>query len=287
MTRLIKSVSPYLLLNAASQLFEKVPADLDEKQWWQAAELAEKEQKLQQNILDAPEAASVSVSESELAHAKGEIEGRYPDRKSYLEDLARNGLNEETLADALENSLKMEKTVSSVADAAGSVPEEEIVAYYNEHLEKFSHPELRQARHILITFNNQYPENRRKAVTDRMARIEKELQASPEKFADLAMRHSECPTALEGGKLGKLPRGKLYPELDEVLFAMNEGEISQPVESPIGLHILLCEAIYPAGTAPFEEAKEKICQHLERLHRHRVQKAWIQKLLHAAQKHEQ
>lgn len=278
MPETIESVNPYLLLMAASRLFEKSPADLDETQWWKAAEQASKEQALHRRILDSDEAAAITVTPAELVEAKSEIEGRYPDHQSYLEDLARNNLNESTLTDALGDELKVEKTVSSVADAAGSVGDEAVRAYYDEHLDKFTHTELRRARHIMITINNQYPENRRKAVAARMAKVEKELKKSPGKFADLAMRFSECPTALEGGQLGKLPQGKLYPELDEVLFAMAEGEISQPVESPMGLHILLCEKIFPAGTAPFEEAEAKIREHLEKLHRYDVQKAWIRKL---------
>jgi len=278
MPQTIESVNPYLLLMAASRMFEKSPADLDETQWWQAAEQAGKEQALHSKILASKEASAITVTPAELVQARSEIEERYPDRQSYLEDLARNGLNESTLTDALGDNLKVEKTVSSVADAAGHVSDEAVRAYYDEHFEKFAHAELRQARHIMITINNDYPENRRQAVADRMAKVEKELKKHPEKFADLAMRFSECPTALEGGKLGKLPQGKLFPELDAVLFAMEEGEISDPVESPMGLHILFCEKIFPAGTAPFEEAEAKIREHLEKLHRYDVQKAWIRKL---------
>jgi len=61
------------------------------------------------------------------------------------------------------------------------------------------------------------------------------------KFADLALKHSECPTALQGGVLGIVPRGKLYPELDAVLFSLKVGAVSDIVESEIGFHLLLCK----------------------------------------------
>ncbi|MDD5462304.1 MAG: peptidylprolyl isomerase [Methylococcales bacterium] len=60
---------------------------------------------------------------------------------------------------------------------------------------------------------------------------------------ELALKHSECPTALQGGVSGIVPRGKLCPELDAALFSIKAGEISEIVESEIGFHLVLCQQI--------------------------------------------
>jgi len=273
---------PYLLLNAALQMFTRAPADLDAEQLGQATQMAEKESLLQQAILASKEAAHAGeVDGGELAGAIQEIAGRYENHQDYLDDLARNGLDEATLGDCLYRSLKMEKILACVASQAEQVSDEAVEDFYQRHPEKFERPELREARHIMITINTQFPENRRKAVRARMQKIIVELEAQPDAFADLAMRHSECPTALEGGELGKLPRGKLYPELDRMLFAMGEGEVSGIIESPMGMHVLRCDRIHPAGIAPLEEAAPSIREHLQQPLMRAVQRQWIKGLFKA------
>ena len=271
------SVNPYLLLNAAAQLFEKLPADLSDEEAGQAADLALKEGLMQRKILESAEAAGVPVDEAELQKARQEIEERFSSRDEYLEELERSGMNEETLSNALRDSLRVEKVMQKVASMV-TVSDEEITSFYGENREKFEHPELREASHILITINPQFPENRRKAAKARLKKIAGLLAEKPESFPELAMQYSECPTALEGGFLGKLPRGKLFPELNRMLFAMSEGEISHIIESPVGLHLLRCNRIHEAGIAPLEEAAETIRAHLLEPRVRTAQRQWIKAL---------
>jgi len=275
---LVEAVDPYLLLNAAAQLFGRAPAELEEAEWRQAVELAEKEGLLQQKILSSDEAAGIDITDEELTAAMALVEERYPERREFLEELARNGMNERTLAESLKASLKVEKSMAQVA-ASVTVDDAEVEAFYLENREKFNRPELREARHILITINDDYKENRPQAAKARLAEIADELKKNPEAFADLAMRYSECPTALEGGHLGKLPKGKLYPALDAALFEMSEGEIRSPLKSPMGLHILFCEKIHAAGVAPLAEAESSIRDYLLAPRQSEAQKQWIRALL--------
>lgn len=278
---MVEVTDAYLVLNAAVQLFGKGPAALDEEQRRQAEALAAKEGTMQARILASDEAAMVSVSEEEIEAARADIEKRYDSHADFLAELMRNGLNERSLTSSLANSLKVEKVLEQVA-ATVELTDAEIAEAYEASKQHFEHPELREARHILITINNDYPENRRKAVKQRIQQLRQQLRQqlgeAPESFADLALRHSECPTAMEGGYLGKLPKGKLYNELDRMLFAMQPGEISELIESPMGMHILKCERIYPAGTMPLAEAAELIRERLLAARRTAVQKQWIKRL---------
>ncbi len=150
--------------------------------------------------------------------------------------------------------------------------------FYYMHKDKFSQPETRTARHILITINDEFAENARDAVLEKMAAIRKRVTAKPKRFAEQAMKHSECPTAMNGGLLGKLPKGQLYPELDAVLFNMNDGGISDVVESELGLHILYCEQIHPAGPVSFKEAEPRIREKLTKRRMRMCQKSWLSEL---------
>ena len=103
-------------------------------------------------------------------------------------------------------------------------------------------------------------------------------QISPETFSDLALRHSECPTAMHGGELGLVKKGLLYAELEQTLFDLPAGTISAPVETEAGFHLVFCQQILPAHTVSFEDAKQQIIEkHHQRLSAQR-QKQWVREL---------
>ena len=151
--------------------------------------------------------------------------------------------------------------------------------YYQYHPEQFRRPETRLVRHILITINDTIPENTREAAGKRAAEISARLAKEPQRFEEQALKHSECPTALDGGKLGDLPRGKLFPELDQALFEMKAGEVSGVLESELGFHILRCDAITEAGVLGYDQAKQHIRKLLEQKRKRARQQAWMKELL--------
>jgi len=106
----------------------------------------------------------------------------------------------------------------------------------------------------LVTLNDDLPDNTRPVAQSRIEAIAARLARDPKRFEEQAMKHSECPSALQGGLLGEVPRGQLYPELDAALFLMQEGEVSAILESPMGLHLLRCESITPAAVLTLERS---------------------------------
>ncbi|MBK7954464.1 MAG: peptidylprolyl isomerase [Candidatus Accumulibacter sp.] len=65
-------------------------------------------------------------------------------------------------------------------------------------------------RHILVTIHEQLADNQRQPARDRIEAIRSRLLKEPQRFAEQALKHSECPTAINGGLLGSVPRGQLY-----------------------------------------------------------------------------
>ena len=100
----------------------------------------------------------------------------------------------------------------------------------------------------------------------------------PRHFASLAEVHSECPSALEQGLLGEVERGKLYPELDAVLFRLAAGQFGGPVETELGFHLIFCERIHAATTPAFSQVREAIRARLVERSRRDYQKAWLAEL---------
>ena len=83
---------------------------------------------------------------------------------------------------------------------------------------------------------------------------------------------------MEAGKLGAIKRGQLFPELDSVLFSMQEGTVSDVLESEIGFHLLLCEKIVPARILPFSKAEARIIKVIDERNGRNCQKAFLKQL---------
>jgi len=269
---------PYALLRAALALFKKTPDELQADELRQAAVQAVNEFKIENRILNAPEAGGVIISDKELQAAYQEIRDRYVDDEAFFSDLEKNHLNKDSLNAALYRQCRVNVVMELIASRAPDVNEVEIGLYYHLHPEQFNLPERREACHIFMSINPDYPENTREAAWSRMQELKAKLQKKPYKFADLALKHSECPTALQGGVLGIVPRGKLYPELDAVLFSIKAGEISDIVESEIGFHLVLCKQIQRAETLSLQKATPKIREMMNERSRRTCQRAWLASL---------
>ena len=271
----------YHRLRAASQRFQVSIEALTATQRAEVEHLAEQTWALESQVLATEEARDTLIPERRLDEALTEVRRRYRDEREFLEDLALNGLDTCTLRSALQRELIFDAVMTRVGARAEPVSEEEVRLFHAAHPERFTTPERRTARHILITINADYAENTREAARARIEHLAAELQADPESFGRLARRHSECPTAMEDGRLGTLTRGRLYPELDAALFVLAEDEISGVLESEVGFHLLWCERIEPAGTVDLDQARPHIRTRLESQRRHDCQKAWIARLRRA------
>ncbi len=219
------------------------------------------------------------VPPSTLQAALQEIRGRYENEDDFGDDLSRNGLNEAEFANALERELKVEAILEKVGTQAEPVTDTDVDLYYQYHPDQFRRQESRLARHILVTINETIPENTREEAFKRISEIARRLQKEPGRFEEQALKHSECPTALEGGKLGDLPRGKLFPEIEQALFELNEGEVSDVIESELGFHVLRCDSITPASVLSYTKAKPSIRKVLEQKRKRAVQQQWMKQLL--------
>ena len=279
MVQVIDNGAAYLVLKAAQKLFGKAPYALQPSEKAQVQKLAEHQHNLQSRVLVTAEARDVVVPKASIDAAMAEIRSRYKTNDEFVEDLAKNDLDQDGFEAAMARELKVDAILEKVGTRAARVSDVDVELYYLYHPDQFRRPETRAVRHILLTINEDYAENTREKSFERINAIAARLAKEPARFEEQAMKHSECPTALQGGVLGDLPRGKLYPELEEVLFAMDENSISGVVESPLGFHILRCDAITPAQVLSQQQAREHIRKLLEQKRRRICQKAWVKQLL--------
>ena len=267
--------SNYAMLRVALEFFGKPPASLSSEERREVLSQVKRELTIGKRVLQAGDASEVVIPESVVKQAADSLAKRYDCEEEFLQALEANGLDLYTLHKALHYELKVEGVLEKIVAERSVVCDTDVEIYYLQHMEKFELPETRTARHILITINEEYEDNSRERAIKRIAELQQLLSEGGE-FTALAQRYSECPTAMQGGVLGRVKPGQLYPELDKVLFEMDEGELSEVIESPIGLHLLLCEEIHCAERRRYDEVKEKLREHLEKKKRKRVLHDWLQ-----------
>ncbi|HKK34307.1 MAG TPA: SurA N-terminal domain-containing protein [Desulfomicrobiaceae bacterium] len=138
-----------------------------------------------------------------------------------------------------------------------SVTPEEISAYYEAHSSQFKQEEQVRAGHILLELAEDAPEEQEKGVLQKISTIRTEIeQGTP--FAEAARKYSEGPSATSGGDLGWFARGRMVPGFEEAAFALEPGEISEPVRTEFGYHLIRIEDRRAAGSKKLDEVSQEI-----------------------------
>lgn len=266
----------YAMLRTALAMFKQPPADLDEPRLQQLRQRVNGELAIGQRLLQRQGAHGV-IPDDSVEQALSQLAAGFESEEAFATTLAYNGLQRDSLREALRYELRVEAAMEQLVRDEAAVSEAEAEIYYLQHRERFTLAETRSVCHILITINDDYPENSRDRALQRITELHAECAGDGNLLKALAQCHSECPSAMKDGLIGRAKPGQLYPQLDAALFAMQEGEVSEVIESEIGLHILYCEQIHPAETLPFEQVNAKIVTLLEQTKRKSMLKQWLQK----------
>ena len=145
-----------------------------------------------------------------------------------------------------------------------NVSELEQRAFYDNNVERFTQPESRSASHILLSLAEDDAED----VVDTREQEAKGIAArarSGEDFAKLVETYSKDPgSASRGGDLGIIRPGAMAPSFETVVFDLKEGQISDPVRTAYGWHIIKVTNIRESNVRPFDEVMSEIKTILER-----------------------
>ena len=138
------------------------------------------------------------------------------------------------------------------------VTEEEIADFYQANQDLYWNEETVEARHILISLEQDADEARVEEARQKAADIYAMVTDEGKDFAETARQYSEGPSAGEGGYLGAFTREDMVAPFSEKAFSMVPGEISEPVRSQFGWHIIKVEKVTPAFTTPLDEVRADI-----------------------------
>lgn len=139
------------------------------------------------------------------------------------------------------------------------VTDQEAQAYYTANPDKFKHPEMIKASHLLVLLPKDAKDEEVKAAEKRLAELAPRLRKGEP--LDKLQALPGVP-AVKGEDLGWFGKGTMVPEFEDPAFALKKGEVSGPVRSPFGIHIILVQDKKPEGVTPFDEAKDDIKREL-------------------------
>lgn len=140
-----------------------------------------------------------------------------------------------------------------------SVSDEEVDTYYREHPEQFALDDEVTVREIVLLADTDAKRESRRPEAEQ---IVERVRAGAD-FEALARELSEAGTKAEGGLLGRVARGDLSAQLEAVAFILEEGQVSDPIETAYGFHILMVEERTVGEAVPLDETWERLRKFLE------------------------
>jgi len=164
----------------------------------------------------------------------------------------------------VEEQARIEYAVLSLDGLMGQlvVSDGEVKAWYESHQDRYQQAEERRASHILITVNDDVDQSKARVKAEEVL---KEVHKSPERFAELARKHSQDPGSAEkGGDLGFIGRGMMVKPFEEAVFKLRVNEVSGLVQSEFGYHIIRLTGVKPGKQRTLAEVRAEIEDELKR-----------------------
>ncbi|MFW5967501.1 MAG: peptidylprolyl isomerase, partial [Persicimonas sp.] len=208
------------------------------------------------------EKADIEIDSEEVDKEFESFKERFPNEQAFESFLDRSGVSMDEMRDNVRKDLQLRELLSE--EYGVEVTDEEAKEYYEDNPERFEEDEQVRARHILIKTEEGEGEEADKKAKDEAEELAKKAKKDDADFAKLAEEHSDDPSKEKGGDLGFFTKDKMVPEFSDKAFDMKKGEISDPVKSQFGYHIIKVEDTKEAGKVEFEDAKEDIFSQLER-----------------------
>jgi peptidyl-prolyl cis-trans isomerase C len=191
------------------------------------------------------------------------FEEQFGSREKLEEELKKDGKSFEELRKMIESSQRQRAWFEPKIAALTEVTEDEMKKFYASTPEASRAPEVVRASHILLLTPPEGGEEIAKQKLKEIQEIRAKIVAG-EPFEIMAKNHSEDPGSKDkGGDLNYFRRGEMVKEFEDVAFSLPAGEVSGPVKTQYGYHLIKVTDHKAAANVSFEEVKPRIQAFLE------------------------
>jgi peptidyl-prolyl cis-trans isomerase C len=226
--------------------------------------------RIEQNILkrlvekelvrQAVEKAGIKVEDIEIAAAYEEYKKRFQTDEQFQNYLKHGRVTEVSIRERITDKRSLEKLIESRGNLA--IDDKQGKEFYAKNERFYIDKAGVRASHILIKLNEKATPEQTKAAMAKVKKVQADLAAKKE-FAEVAKKYSEGPSAPKGGDLGFFGPGQMVKPFEETAFKMKVGDLSAPVKTRFGLHIIKVIEKREERKKPYDEVKEQIVQTLK------------------------
>jgi peptidyl-prolyl cis-trans isomerase C len=193
-----------------------------------------------------------------------QIAQAFPSPEEFDRALRQQGVSRAELRDRVRFELTVRRILDDLRVPAPT--DQEARAYFQAHREAFDEPERVRVRHVLLR-------------TEAEARVALARLRAGESFAQVAKELSQDPgTRDRGGEVGLVAPGQTVPEFEQVAFRLKPGELSEPVRTSFGYHIVQVTEKLPAKKATWEGVRQQVLELLRENKRREAFEAWVKEL---------
>jgi peptidyl-prolyl cis-trans isomerase C len=227
------------------------------------------------------DARHLVVPREQVDNALQRMRGQFDSERLFLAKLSESGFDEQGFAEDLKRRLSVRRLIAEDIATGLSVNDEEIHDFYEANRIRFTRPAAIRARHILIKVARNADAQTEAAAYSKIAGILAEARSGAA-FSELAQQHSQGPTASKGGDLGFFSKGQMVKAFANAAFALEPGQISEPVRTRFGYHIIKLEERRDGGQIPEAQASGRIRAHLLDIKREQALQTRVRRLRETA-----
>lgn len=202
------------------------------------------------------EGKKINVTDDEIEKEYNRFVERFPSKEQFEAYFQRTKMSKDELRADLGKRLRHEKLL---VDKYGiKVEEKDVKDFYDKNIERFRQEEQVKASHILLKLKKDADDKTVKETEARAQALTKQAKAKGADFAALAKEHSEGPSGPRGGDLGFFPRKRMVKPFSDAAFKLKVGDVSEPVRTQFGFHVIKVVERQDAATKSFDETKDMI-----------------------------
>ena len=210
----------------------------------------------------AADDAGIEVPPEVIDKSIADLRSIFDSENGYRIKLQDEGFDDETFRAHMERMYRAKVYLDDIRIGAAVVSDEDVETYYDENKDRLTLPEQVRVRHILLAWKPLGKQDDRAFIREQMTPILERARAG-EDFAALAREFSDdYATKQVGGDTGFFHRGEMAPQFEAVAFSLQPGEISEPVETPFGVHIIKLEERQESELLPYDDIRDQLREHV-------------------------
>ena len=210
-------------------------------------------------VYQEAKARGITVDESEIDHMVEESKERFASQQDFENFFAGQESKMRDFRESLRRQIAIKKLQDMEVRSQVVVSPQEIEDYYKNRQSEFAQEESAKVRSITVRKSEEAVS---KGIIDEEAKAKigatRDRILKGENFEDLAKELSEDANAKQGGDVGWMKRGTMLPTIEEVIFQMKPGGISQVLETSVGYHLFKVEEKKTSRVPPVDEVRDKI-----------------------------